>query len=135
MHLLLSVLGTIYWALSILIAINIRKTRLQLLKLKEDLQTGSSDERRTETANLRLKSEIKDRIAAQEQRLQLSAKLETARKLETIATLAGGMAHQFNNDLSVVTGAIALIAEDIAHMKKPRVMWMPSGAPQTIWLS
>ena len=119
MHLLLSVLGTIYWALSILIAINIRKTRLQLLKLKEDL--ADRVKRRTaelETANLRLKSEIKDRIAAQEQRLQLSAKLETARKLETIATLAGGMAHQFNNDLSVVTGAIALIAEDIAHMEE-----------------
>lgn len=40
---------------------------------------------------------------------RLSARLQQAQKMEAIATLAGGIAHQFNNALAVIMGNLELI--------------------------
>jgi two-component system cell cycle sensor histidine kinase/response regulator CckA len=42
----------------------------------------------------------------------LSNRIQQARKMETIATLAGGIAHQFNNALAVILGNLELIEMD-----------------------
>ena len=42
---------------------------------------------------------------------------ETLKKLESIGTLAGGIAHQFNNSLSVITGHLDLI--DVKFPENP----------------
>ena len=40
---------------------------------------------------------------------KMEIKLQNTQKMEAIATLAGGIAHQFNNALSVITGNLGLI--------------------------
>ncbi|MDM8543650.1 response regulator [Desulfococcaceae bacterium HSG9] len=49
---------------------------------------------------------------AEKDRLNLERQTQRAQKMETVATLAGGIAHQFNNALFVITGNIELMEED-----------------------
>jgi PAS domain S-box-containing protein len=49
---------------------------------------------------------------------RLSARLQQAQKMEAIATLAGGVAHQFNNALAVIMGNLELIQMDGLHDAK-----------------
>lgn len=50
---------------------------------------------------------------------RLSTRLQQAQKMEAIATLAGGVAHQFNNALAVIMGNLELIQMD--GMKDPKL--------------
>lgn len=56
---------------------------------------------------------------AQEQRM--GAQLRDARQKEALVTLAGGIAHQFNNALSVVTGNIDLLEMDAKDTGKATI--------------
>ena len=49
---------------------------------------------------------------AEKDRLNLERQTQRTQKMETVATLAGGIAHQFNNALFVITGNIELMEED-----------------------
>lgn len=46
---------------------------------------------------------------AEKERKRLEARLQQAQMIEAIGTLAGGIAHQFNNALAVITGAVGLV--------------------------
>ena len=48
------------------------------------------------------------------ERRQMEASFRQAQKMESIATLAGGIAHQFNNCLTVITGNVDLLEMDFA---------------------
>ncbi len=48
--------------------------------------------------------DITDRVRDERERAQLAEQLEEARRLEALGTLAGGVAHEFNNILTVVLG-------------------------------
>ncbi len=51
--------------------------------------------------------------AAQAQQRALEARLQEAQKMESIGTLAGGVAHDFNNVLAVILGNLAIAREDL----------------------
>ncbi|HEY4972365.1 MAG TPA: ATP-binding protein [Steroidobacteraceae bacterium] len=53
--------------------------------------------------NERLRSEIQEKEAAEAQREQLQNRLRHRQRLETVGTLAGGIAHEFNNALLPIT--------------------------------
>lgn len=55
---------------------------------------------------------ITERKEAEAAQLRMTQKLQEARKTEAIATLAGGIAHQFNNALAVIAGNIELLEYD-----------------------
>jgi signal transduction histidine kinase/ActR/RegA family two-component response regulator len=106
----MAVLAVVYLTFSIFIATNIRRTRMELLYLQEDLaQRVVHRTADLQEANRRLKDEINERALAEQQRQRLSEQLEQARKFEAVATLAGGIAHQFNNALAVIVGNIELL--------------------------
>jgi len=57
-------------------------------------------------------------IIEEEEKKRLQAQLQQAQKMETIATLAGGIAHQFNNALSSITGHTGLLEWNFLTIKK-----------------
>lgn len=56
--------------------------------------------------------DMTDAKRAEDDKRRLSARLQQAQKMEAIATLAGGIAHQFNNALAVILGNLELIQMD-----------------------
>jgi len=56
--------------------------------------------------------DVTDARRTEMERNRLSARLQQAQKMEAIATLAGGIAHQFNNALAVILGNLELIHMD-----------------------
>jgi len=61
--------------------------------------------------------DISDRKQAEEDKKRLEAHLQQAQKMEVIGTLAGGIAHQFNNALSPITTIIDLLELDYPNDK------------------
>ena len=64
--------------------------------------------------------DVSDRKRAETERLQLEAQLRQAQKLETIGTLAGGVAHDFNNILAGVLGYVELALEALPDNSRVR---------------
>ena len=65
----------------------------------------------------------------EEEKEKLQTQLQQAQKMEAIATLAGGIAHEFNNALTSIVGNIQLLEMDFADnkaVKKYTEAMMPS---------
>ncbi len=56
-----------------------------------------------------LKKEIAERKRTEAEKIKLTVQLQEVQKMEAIATLAGGIAHQFNNAITVVAGNIDVL--------------------------
>ncbi|MBN1931545.1 MAG: response regulator [Desulfobacterales bacterium] len=56
--------------------------------------------------------DITDRKRAEEERENLQAQFQQAQKMEAIGTLAGGIAHNFNNALMSIQGCTSLMMKD-----------------------
>jgi PAS domain S-box-containing protein len=65
--------------------------------------------------------DITRRKQAEEAQSKLESQFQQARKMEAIITLAGGIAHQFNNALVVITGTLDLLEMDVSD--KEGVSW------------
>ena len=65
--------------------------------------------------------DITKRKQAEEAQSKLESQFQQARKMEAIITLAGGIAHQFNNALVVITGTLDLLEMDVPD--KENVSW------------
>jgi PAS domain S-box-containing protein len=62
--------------------------------------------------------DVTERKHAEEDKKRLEAHLNQVQKMEAIGTLAGGIAHQFNNALYAITGNIDLLKMDLPDDKK-----------------
>ena len=58
--------------------------------------------------------DIMEQKLAEEERIRLEAQVQEATKIEAISTLAGGVAHEFNNALMAILGNIELLKMDLA---------------------
>jgi two-component system cell cycle sensor histidine kinase/response regulator CckA len=83
-----------------------------------------------EAASLSFFRDITDRKRAEEERRQLEAKLQHARRMEAIGILAGGVAHDLNNILSGLVSYPDLLLMDMPQdspLRKPILTIQKSG--------
>ncbi len=93
--------------------------------------TFTHDEEGKTTGVLLAGRDITERKMADEEKSRLQAQLNQAQKMETVGRLAGGVAHDFNNMLSVILGYADLaklrlarqhpVLKDIAEIEKAAV--------------
>ena len=66
-------------------------------------------QKRTIQCNIR---DISQRKESERSHIRIESQLKQAQKMAAVAALAGGMAHQFSNALSVITGGLNLLEEN-----------------------
>ena len=89
----------------------------ELRNLAEDLERMRSELVNT---NHRLQSEMQERLLVVEQRERLEQQLQVRRRLETVGTLAGGVAHEINNMLVPIQLYTETAIEDLEEQSPIR---------------
>jgi PAS domain S-box-containing protein len=75
--------------------------------------TALYDERGTVRGLVKVTRDMTERKRAEEEKQKLQEQLFQARKLEALGTLAGGVAHDFNNILSAIMGFTELATDEV----------------------
>jgi len=112
--------------------ISIRKRAEEKLKEAHDKLEERVIERTKDLhrINKQLNLELKERKLAEEEKQKLQAQLQRAQKMETVGTLAGGVAHDLNNILSGLVSYPELLLLEIpedSHLRKPILTIQKSG--------
>lgn len=64
--------------------------------------------------------DLTERQTAEDTRLQLQSQLRESQKMEALGTLAGGVAHDFNNIVAAILGNVELALDDVPDSKPAR---------------
>lgn len=86
----------------------------------EATTTFIRDDKGRPTGLLGVTRDIEERKKAEEDSRRLEENLQEARKMEAISSLAGGIAHQFNNALSIILGNLELLELESPDEKSAR---------------
>jgi PAS domain S-box-containing protein len=92
-----------------------KRAQEALRKVGEDLESRVRE--RTQELELAidfLRREIDERRQAEDDRRKLEAQVRHTQRLESIGVLAGGIAHEFNNLLTSITGYASLAGMDVS---------------------
>ncbi len=94
----------------------LKQTKDELKKMNEDLEQRVFDRTsQLAAANEEMREEIAERKREEEKRKKLEQQLFQAQKMESVARLAGGVAHDFNNMLSVIIGQAEMAIDQVGR--------------------
>jgi len=88
------------------------------LRFSKSFSTVEAQREKLKAANASLEEEIAHRKRYEEEKIKLAVQLQQVQKMKAIGTLAGGIAHQFNNAISVIAGNIELLCFEIPKAEK-----------------
>ena len=85
------------------------------------------DENGSPNAVLGISRDLSDRKNAENERAEIESRLQQAKKMESLGTMAGSIAHNFNNLLMVVLGNLEIAIEDLPQESATASQEHPAG--------
>ncbi|MCG8687766.1 MAG: response regulator [Desulfobacterales bacterium] len=94
----------------------LQRSGRELRTMKDELEIMvKARTRDLEQVNLQLSQELEKRKQMEKERAEIARQLRQAQKMEAIGTLAGGVAHDFNNILAGIIGFTELSISETDH--------------------